>query len=391
MQIFDLDQVNRLILKKQHLSKDSKIDNILQIVEDICGLHSTELKTSYLSLFARTNSFKKSDLERELYEKKNVARIRGMRRTLFIETLNLVPIIHAATFNLIEKSFEKFMEFHKVSLKEYQEISKNIISILKHRELSASEIRKDLNSKSNIPAIIQVMGNRGLLIRGRPIRDWKDRRNKYALFKDYFPELALNTYEENEAIKILIEKYIKAYGPVTETDIAWWTGLTKTKIRGALKGNETRFERIKISNIENTYLIDKDDFKILEEDTLTEKNSLILLPLLDPYPMGYKDRERYLSEKNYNKLFDRSGNITSTIFLDGVAIGVWDTEEDPKLLIKFHLFQSLGKNLLDQIYAKAKEIGKFFFDKDVHIKECEKMISLTERRAGGFMTPLKDC
>ena len=390
MESLDLSRVNRFVLDKLYLTEESKIDNILKITEDICGLHSTELKTSYLSLFARTKKFKKSDLERELYEKKKLARIRGMRRTLFIETLDLVPIIYAATLNLIEKSFEKYMEFHKVPLKEYQQVSQDIIKILKGRELSASEIRKELNSKSNIPAIIQVMGNRGLLIRGKPIKDWRDRRNKYALFKDYFPELDLNTYEENEAIKILVEKYIKAYGPVTETDIAWWLGLTKTKIKAALRSIETQIERIKISNMPNTFIIDKNDFLKLKNNISPEKSSLILLPGLDPYPMGYKDRERYINAQNYNNLFDRSGNITSTIFLDGKAIGVWDIEEKSENLVKFYLFHSLENDLIDELYSEAKKVGKFFFDTNFNIRKCEKMIPLTERRAGGFMTPLKN-
>lgn len=391
MENLTLSQVNKFVLDKQYLSEESKIDNIIQITEDICGLHSTDLKTSYLSLFARTNKFKKINLEKELYENKTLARIRGMRRTLFVETTNQIPIVYAATFNLIERSFEKFMEFHKISLREYQEISQNILKILKEKELSASEIRKELNSKSNIPAIIQVMSNRGLLIRGRPIKDWKDRRNKYARFKDYFPNLELNQFKEKKAIQFLVEKYVKAYGPVTELDIAWWTGLTKTQIKSALKCIESQIKRLKIASTQNSYIIFKEQIENAINNPLSGKHTLTILPLLDPYPMGYKDRERYIDTKHYNKIFDRSGNITSTIFLDGAVIGVWDTEEKPKPLVKFHLFHPIEKDLLNDLYSKAKKIGEFYYDKKVQIKECESMIPLTERTAGGFMTPLKNC
>ncbi len=391
MQILDLDQVNKLILRKHHLTQDSKIEDIIQITEDICGLHSTDLKTSYLSLFARTNRFKKLSLEVELYEKKNLARIRGMRRTLFIESKDWIPIIYTATFNLNEKNLEKYMDFHKVSLRKYQEISENILKILQGRELSAAEIRKELNSTSNIPAIIHVMCNHGLLIRGKPIKDWKDRRNNYALFNDYFPGLDLNKLNEKEAIEMLVEKYIKAYGPVTETDISWWTGLTKTKIKDVLKSIELQLNKVKISTIQAPFIIAKEDLNILNNKLFTGKSSLILLPELDPYPMGYKNRDRYIDPKNYNKIFDRSGNITATIFLDGIAIGVWDTEEKPKPLVKFHLFQSIENDLHNVLYSQMKEIGQFFFDEKVDIKECESMTPLTKRTAGGFMTPLKNC
>ncbi|MFX0029701.1 MAG: DNA glycosylase AlkZ-like family protein, partial [Candidatus Hermodarchaeota archaeon] len=182
MHPFKLKIINKFNLQKHHLTNDSKIDDVVQITKDLCGLHSTNLTTSYLSLFARSNTFKKIDLENELYINKNLGRIRGMRRTLFIETKEMIPIVHAATSELINKSFEKYMEIRGISLKDYQEISTKILSILNKRELSASEIRKELNSKLDIPGIIQVMSNNRLLIRGRPIKDWKDKRNKYALF-----------------------------------------------------------------------------------------------------------------------------------------------------------------------------------------------------------------
>ncbi|MFX1293165.1 MAG: DNA glycosylase AlkZ-like family protein, partial [Promethearchaeota archaeon] len=229
MSTYELTRINQFVLEKHHLTKNSKIDDIIQITEHICGLHSTDLKTSYLSLFARTKVFKKIDLERELYKNKTLGRIRGMRRTLFIQTKNMIPIIHAATFGIIENSFEKYMEVRGVSMKEYQEKLPQILEILKSEELSASEIRTKLNSKLDVPAIIQVMCDYGLLIRGKPIKNWKDRRNRYALFKEYFPDIDLSKINEKEAIQNLVEKYIKAYGPVSETDISWWTGINKTK------------------------------------------------------------------------------------------------------------------------------------------------------------------
>ncbi|MFX1277740.1 MAG: DNA glycosylase AlkZ-like family protein [Promethearchaeota archaeon] len=391
MEIVELNQVNKFILDKHHLLEDSKTDDIIKIARDLCGLHSTELKTSYLSLLARTHNFQKNKLAKELYTKKTLARIRGMRRTLFIVPLEMVPILYSATYNMVEKSFEKFMEFYKVSLKQYQEISQNILTILKGNELSTAEIRKELDSKLNIPAIIQVMCNRKLLIRGKPIKDWKDRRNKYALFKEYFPMTKLDSYSEEKAIELLVEKYVKAYGPVTETDISWWVGLTKNQIRKGLEKIESHLANVKISGIKKNYLIFHEDLNKMSNNKFNEKPLLTLLPLLDPYPMGYKDRERYIDSQNYHYIFDRSGNITSTIFMDGRAIGVWDTEEKPEKVLKIYLFHSISQDLLNEIHSKAEKLGKFYFDEIVPIQECKSMTPLTERNAGGFMSPLKNC
>ena len=67
---FKLQAVNRFILTKQHLSEDSKIDDIVRITRDIGGLHATSATTPYLSLLARTNKFAKETLQEALYQKK---------------------------------------------------------------------------------------------------------------------------------------------------------------------------------------------------------------------------------------------------------------------------------------------------------------------------------
>jgi len=41
--------------------------------------------------------------------------------------------------------------------------------------------------------------------------------------------------------------------------------------------------------------------------------------------------------------------------------------------------------------SKAQKIGRFIADKEVTVKECDSMIPLKRRTAGGFMSPLKSC
>jgi hypothetical protein len=313
-----------------------------------------------------------------------------MRRTLFIETKEMIPIVHAATFKLIEKSFEKYMEFRGITQTEYHDISNQILNILKGKELSAAEIRKKLNSKLDVPGIIQVMCNNRLLIRAKPIKDWKDRRNRYSIFNENFPDVDINTLSEEQAIQILVDKYLKAYGPATESDISWWSGLTKTKIRKSLNKLESQLIRIQISKLKGDYLLYENDIDNLENVVINQKPTLIFLPQLDPYPMGYKERDRYIDKNKSKYVFDKSGNITSAILLNGVIIGIWDTDNKDKPLTKFHLFQPLEQELKELLFSKAEKVGKFFFDEDVEITECKSMLPLTERNAGGFMTPLKN-
>jgi len=46
---------------------------------------------------------------------------------------------------------------------------------------------------------------------------------------------------------------------------------------------------------------------------------------------------------------------------------------------------------LNEIYLRAQDIGRFVADREVKIRECDSMIPLTRRTAGGVMSPLRGC
>ena len=92
-----LEKVNQFVLHKQHLTADSKLNKIAQVVKDLIGLHATIATTPYLSLLARTRNFQKEFLEEELYIKRTLGKIRCMRKTVHILPKEMIPIAFSAT------------------------------------------------------------------------------------------------------------------------------------------------------------------------------------------------------------------------------------------------------------------------------------------------------
>ncbi len=386
----NLVQVNQFLLQKQHLANGSKTADILTISDDISGLHATGPTTPYLSLFARSKTFLKENLENELYVKKRLGRIRCMRGTLHVLTEEMIPIAFAATRRMLQKGIKDFLALRGISTREYEKTSRSILSILRGIELTSSEIAKRLRTNANVPLIVEQMCEQGLLIRGRPRRGWRDRVNKYSVFSEVFPRIDLFSMDETEAKTLLIHHYLRSYGPATENDIAWWIGVSKTETQEALTNLQDQIERVTISDLPGDYVILKSDQKAMSGMKIPQNRSLNLLPAPDPYLMGYKDRERYLSGEYRERVFDRSGNATSTILLDGKVIGVWDFSEE-RLLLKILVFPAqIEEYILKQIHLEAKRIGMFIADKEVQSKECYSMTPLTGRTAGGFMSPLRD-
>lgn len=378
-------EINRLALYKQYLTRDSRTKDLGKIVRDIAGLHATISMTPYLSLFARINNFTKELLDEELYVKRRLGKIRCIRGTLYIFSQEMIPAIHVATNKMVEKQSKKALEFRGISSDTYKTISESILGILKDKnvEMTAPEIKKALQTKMNISYVLYLMCDQGLIIRGRP--------RKYLLFKEYFPNLDLSRIKEPEATTQLVQYYLRSFGPVSEEDMIWWTGLRKTHIKKALNQIQDKIFQIKIPDSEKNLLMLQSDIDLIKKSSPIKKETVTLLPALDPYIMGYKERERYfLSNDHYSYVFDRTGNATSVILSNGQIVGVWDVVSDVKPILRFFLFGEIKENIRNIIIQKAKKIGKFISNKEVLVKECDTMIPLNERTAGSFMSPLKD-
>ncbi len=57
--------------------------------------------------------------------------------------------------------------------------------------------------------------------------------------------------------------------------------------------------------------------------------TVALLPGLDPLTMGYRQRDRLLDPRQRDLVYDRGGNATSSVLVDGVIVGVWDVSDVP--------------------------------------------------------------
>lgn len=384
-----LNSINTYTIRKQHLTEDTKSEDIIQIVRDIVGLHATGSTTPYLSLFARTNHFTRTQLEEELYQKKNLAKIRFVRKTVYILPREFLPVAYTALNSIVEIASERFSGYMGINREQYSILSKSILELLGQGGKSTIEIKKALDTTLNISSIVNLMCDQGLLIRGKPKSGWKSNLHTYYLFQDYFPNLDLKSFDAEKAKKVLVQQYLASFGPVTENDIAWWTGFPKRDIGKVLDSLDDTIQYIRISGIEGDYLILSPEEYAVKSIEPLDTIEVSLLPGLDPYMMGYKNRERYLSPKNYEYIYDRGGNATSTLLINGEVAGVWDFVQTPKPLIKIFLFEECEDLLFQKISLKAQSLGRFITDQAVEIKKYDSMIPLTKRTAGSHMSPLK--
>lgn len=384
-----LAAVNRLLLEKQHLTAGTPAPDVTRLSADIAGLHATGTTEPYLAAFARSPAFQRAQLDAALFRDRTLARLRCMRGTVFILPLDMGPIAFAAMRSFYEKGSVRYMEAQGITQEAYAGASGEILSALRGRMLSAAEIRQEIGHDDlHFSSILNLMCDRALLLRMEPTGGWRARNFRYGILVECLPGTDMERYREDEATALLIGWYLRAYGPATEEDMAWWTGLGKTRIRQALRSLGEKVTSVEVDGLDRGLLLLSEQLDTLRHVTPAGETTVNLLPALDPYVMGYKQRARYMDDRQTPHLFDRAGNITPTILVDGRVKGVWDYSDGKE--IRFYLLEDLDSATLRAIVRKAEGMGRFTNDRDVSVKQVREMTPLPQRTAGGFMSPLKE-
>lgn len=383
-------KANLYCISSQCLTEETWSDDILKIIRQIIGLHATCPATPHLSLFNRMNNYSREMLDDLLYIRRQAAKIKCFRKTIFIIPADYIAIAFAATHQILATTAERFKKYVGISISEYDKISKQVVDLLDPGGLTTKQIKAELPQNERISAIINLMCDLCILVRGKSNSGWKSNLHTYYNFRKYFPQVDLDNLSAQEAREMTVLDYLAAFGPVSQADIAWWTGFPKTSIRLILEKYRDTITEIKIKDIDIRLFILTKHLESLVSASRSETVNINLLPVLDPYTMGYKDRDRYIDKKHYYYIFDKSGNGTSVILYNGIVIGVWDIIEKPSPCIKLYFTEKPGKDVKEKTLARAAASGRFYTGADPEIVICSSMHPLPEGTAGSFLSPLKD-
>ena len=404
MSRIDRDRLNAFLLLRQHLADVARHDDVVQIVRDIGGLHATNAATPYLSLFARQPtapmaaiggsfaewaSLERQRLDAELYERRTLGRIRCMRKTVYILPRESLAMAWRATCSMSLDTSRRYLAFRGIATEQYEMLSRAIIELLRGRTMTVAEMRKALGTTADLSAVVNLMCDDCLLIRDQPAGGWRASNHRYALFEECFPHPGTSDDEIPTATTDLVRHYLAAFAPATLNDAAWWTGLGKAAVREALKRLGGEVAPLSIDGVEGEFLLLRSDLELLEAVSAMGHPTVNLLPTLDPYLMAYKDRTRYLEARYYHCVYDRAGNATHTVLVDGRVAGIWDVQQDRPPLVKLYFFEDVDGATLSAVREEARRVGAFVTGREVEVRACDAMVPLTERTAGSVYSPLK--
>jgi hypothetical protein len=333
-------------------------------------LHATEPASVYLSMFARADA-SRSDIDKALYEERSVVKQLAMRRTLFAFPRDLLPAVwgsaSARVLGQLRTRLAKEVESNGLAddgaawlgamfdevLRSLREEGPSTTAELRERipdlalRLELAPGKKYGGSFPIAPRLLGALAVGGQIVRGGNNGGWHVSRPRWELTEDWMGEPVRHA-EPAAGYRILVERWLRTFGPGTEADLVWWLGATKGVVRRALG----ELGAVEVGLREGVgYLLPDDLADVPEPEPWAA-----LLPVLDPTVMGWKQRGFYLDEEDVPHLFDSNGNAGTTAWWAGRIVGCWVQDDDGVVSVVLrHDIGDQGTRALDAEASRLTE------------------------------------
>jgi hypothetical protein len=357
--------------RRQHLAISARAASPVDVARDLVALHATDPATVYLSIAARVARPSVSAIEDALYQQRQLVRMLGMRRTMFVVHDSLVPVVHAACTQALavqlKRRYQQFLEASGVVEDVptwWERVAADTVAALqRRRSATAQELGKDVpelktqirmaegksyaGTQSIATWMLMVLSTEAKIVRGQPRGSWISSQYRWAPIDAWLPG-GLPSLPKSDALALLIKEWLRAFGPGTLEDLKWWTGLTMGEVKRAVAALETS----EVDLGEATGLVLAEDAELVR----APEPWVALLPALDVTPMAYVRRDWFLGS-HAPTLFDRSGNIGPTVWSDGRIVGGWAQRPDGS--VAFKLLEDVGHEARVRIESAAHRLGEW--------------------------------
>lgn len=362
--------------QRHHLANEARGTDVVEVARGIVAFHATDPASVYLSAWARMVDVTPAAIAAALYDQRSLVRMLGMRRTMFVLPADERHVVQGACTDGV--AARETRRIRKLLADLGVEDPEAWFAAAREATLAALAARGEAlgtELSTDVPALrtkftygvgtsyetettltSQTLNNlsaHGLIVRGRPRgTSWAGSQYRWALADAWFPTPPAAGSTAVEAQAALIERWLRAFGPGTEDDVKWWTGLTLGEVRKAL----VAVEAAEVEVDDGRAYVLPDDLDPVD----APEPWIALLPALDPAPMGWKQRAWYLGEHK-ERLFDRNGNIGPTVWSDGRIVGGW-AQRRPDGEIVFRLVEDVGAETTAAVEAEAARLQEWIGD-----------------------------
>jgi len=374
-----IDHLNSWRMHRQFLDHVFPTKNIAELIHSIGWIYSPGCSTPYLSLWARSSSFKAAELDKLVFDDHKLIQLETLRGCTMLVPRDQARValrIRTRTFTELSKQARQQMP---VTDPEMEKLKTAILNAVHSGPKTAEQILrtvpanlvkdfgadlKRIGLTNSLSLAINLLKEEGKILKQQGKKRLDSTEYAFVLTANLLPEADPFSLRLEEACSLLAAQYFRSEAPARIKDFAWWAGINVTD---AIKGAAEVKPKLVPITVEGT----KDEFLISESDVDAFLNfkphdgAINFIPYRDTYLKGQREVvNRFVPEEHADKPFSRwKGKLINdplaTIIFNGRVVGVWEWNEDEEEVDQLLFDPSIPKSVDKAIHKRAAELANF--------------------------------
>jgi winged helix DNA-binding protein len=335
-------ELNRALLERQFLLSRRR-ERLPRALERLAGIQAQYAPSMYIGLWSRLADFERDSLTRAL-ERRSVIQATLMRSTIHLVSAGDYWPFAAATREARWESWQRGHMRSGPAPAAVRAAARRVDRMLADGPRTRAELVAGIDS-----ALFGGAGTRLNLVRVPPSGTWERRRaDLYGRAEDWLGPAP--PISEDEAVDLLIRRYLRAFGPASVADVASWAGMQIAPVKAALERIDLRQFRDEKGGL----LLDLPRAPLPAADTAAPVR---FLPTWDATLLVNCRRTQILPEEHRPKIFHiKKPQSENTFLVDGAVAGVWKQDGDR---VRPHPFGRLRRSDRDELEAEAERLADY--------------------------------
>jgi hypothetical protein len=315
-------------LTRQHVTAPA--DDAVQVASRLCGVQTQVTSSAQFTVGLRSPTTA-ADLDAALWTERTLVRTWAMRGTLHWLPAAEYGLWVAALTSRAWRITPAWERYHGVTAAELDAVTAAIPEVLAGRRLTRDELARGLAAATGLShlaeqltsgwgAVLKPAANRGVLCFG-PDRD----ANVTFVRPDEWLGDTGPAPEPAEAMRLVLRRFLDAYGPATPADVARWFGEREPFGRRLLVRHA---DELAVADVDGHpgWLTPEGAAALADHPPA---DGVALLGGFDPYVLApISHRDAIIPDGRLEEVSRTAGWISAVVLVGGMVAGTWTTEAD---------------------------------------------------------------
>lgn len=295
----------------------------MEVCRDVCGIQAQLMPAAKLSIATRTRGLSPAAIETALWDTRTLVKALCMRQTVHLLAAAEFSRYLAAVRRSRVAAVVRIMSRFGITARDTEALDRVTLELLEDGPLPLRELTSRIRPRVSkrvqgwmgrvwnaarlalVEGLICYGPDRGQQVTFVRVDRWLPNQKKIA---------------EGEAQRMLLKKFLRAYGPATLRDFSKWSGIPMGEARGAWEQVLDELAEVSVDG-ERAWIL-REDLRELAGSRL--RGTLVnLLPAFDTFLLAHADKNHLVERKYYKRIYRSLGQISPVVLVDGRVAGTW--------------------------------------------------------------------